>query len=699
MKCINCGVELPDNAKFCANCGVKVLVISDTSAVTADEGKELVTDNQEIASKSNHIDDTENVEQTDVEILDNVKNVDLPEANKNDFLELWKKLDLFDKVALFGAVVSAILSLIALCLGRKMGLFFSFSQVAGFVVAFLMHRKVIKLSAEKSGMKYFVLLGAFSLLLFYILSFSWGKTDDNSNDIQIPTDQVTQTSENNPDISETTTESATDATEEYTIDYPDAASFESALNEGEIVKDKIVQFQVKEYKPESAIGVNCWAGEHLNFVSKNELPVRKGDIVVGRITEEPTTILDCWKVPYEVLDIKSGASSAPIDQNENTGSDSEVIESVLTEPSTTEPPTTEPPATENTVTEPALIVMELDSAAYVGRNPQDVEKELKDVGFENVKLVESVTTDTSKTDGTIDSVTIASASFSKGDSFEQDAEVIITYLKVEPAGPVFYSVTDYETVKRGDTGVFSYCHSSGAYDVYWVIDFDDGYVYWFADSKSEEVCDKVRIVSGTLNDRVTITWDDNGDRYSWYLYFQSMNQPEMLVIEDHNGVSLEHVPTDLENALRLRDTKKVVDDSDDSVVNTDGPTNPVFYSTNDYETAKKGNTGVFSYVDYGGSYDIYWIIDFDEGYVYYFTDGSGEDFCDRLEIESGDLNSNITVTYHDGGAEWSYKLHFKYVNHPETLIMFDQNGFDWEYTTADLDDALALRDTKRIKDY
>ena len=126
---------------------------------------------------------------------------------------------------------------------------------------------------------------------------------------------------------------------------------------------------------------------------------------------------------------------------------------------------------------------------------------------------------------------------------------------------------------------------------------------------------------------------------------------------------------------------------------------PVFYSTNDYETAKKGNTGVFSYRESGGSYDIYWIIDFDEGYVYYFTDGNGESFCDRLKIDSGTLNDRITITYHDGGDTWSYSLHFKYVDHPETLIMVDQNGFEYEYSTTDLNDALALRSTKNIKDY
>lgn len=126
---------------------------------------------------------------------------------------------------------------------------------------------------------------------------------------------------------------------------------------------------------------------------------------------------------------------------------------------------------------------------------------------------------------------------------------------------------------------------------------------------------------------------------------------------------------------------------------------PVSYSNNDYETAKKGDSGVFSYMKRESSYDIYWIIDFDEGYVYYFTDGNGESTCDRLMIDSGTLNDKITITYHDGEDEWSYRLHFKYVNHPETLVMVDNNGFDYEYSTTDLDNALSLRDAKSLKDY
>lgn len=53
----------------------------------------------------------------------------------------------------------------------------------------------------------------------------------------------------------------------------------------------------------------------------------------------------------------------------------------------------------------------------------------------------------------------------------------------------------------------------------------------------------------------------------------------------------------------------------------------------------------------------------------------------------------------DGSDAWSYNLHFKYIEHPETLIVVDQNGFDYKYSTTDLDDALSLRAKKTIKDY
>lgn len=125
--------------------------------------------------------------------------------------------------------------------------------------------------------------------------------------------------------------------------------------------------------------------------------------------------------------------------------------------------------------------------------------------------------------------------------------------------------------------------------------------------------------------------------------------------------------------------------------------NSVYFSTNDLETAKNGNSGVFAYKK-GGSYDIYYIVNFDEGYVYRFIDGNGDETCDRLKIDSGDLNSILIVTYHSGNDSWQNGLHFKWKNQPDIMILED--GYDeYRFTTTDLDDALAIRDTKTITDY
>lgn len=126
---------------------------------------------------------------------------------------------------------------------------------------------------------------------------------------------------------------------------------------------------------------------------------------------------------------------------------------------------------------------------------------------------------------------------------------------------------------------------------------------------------------------------------------------------------------------------------------------PVYYSTNDKETAKNGNSGKFAYKKSGKFYDTYWLIDFDEGYVYNFPHGDGQMHCDKVKIVSGTLNDSLKVTWHDGSDEWSWYLHFKYVNFSETLIVVDHNGFDYEFTTTDLNKALEILNTKDIKEY
>lgn len=126
----------------------------------------------------------------------------------------------------------------------------------------------------------------------------------------------------------------------------------------------------------------------------------------------------------------------------------------------------------------------------------------------------------------------------------------------------------------------------------------------------------------------------------------------------------------------------------------------VYYSTNDKDTVGNGNTGVYAYISTGGTYKNYYIIDFDKGYVYFFSDGNGDGTCDKVKIDSGDLNNVVMITYHDvDGSKWSYGLHFKWKYRPENLVLQDQYGYEINFVCTDIENALKIRDTKKIIEY
>ena len=89
--------------------------------------------------------------------------------------------------------------------------------------------------------------------------------------------------------------------EEVMIDYGDAESFEAALNEGKKLEGKVVRFIAGEFHPQSKLGYNVWAGEHLNFVSTRNPDIKEGDTV----TVKTTTIENMagsWVINYEKVE-------------------------------------------------------------------------------------------------------------------------------------------------------------------------------------------------------------------------------------------------------------------------------------------------------------------------------------------------------------------------------------------------------------
>lgn len=346
----------------------------------------------------------------------------------------------------------------------------------------------------------------------------------------------------NLDVPMSTTENPVSETDNK-LDYADAASFEKALNDGVKVNGKIIQFDVVEYKPDSALGINCWSGEHLNFISEEELDVGKGNIIVGRIIEEPTKTLGSWVIHYEVLSI-----------------DGEKIEGETTDSTdSTEPE--DPP-----VSQPTEITLTMGEDDFKGMNYQEAEHFFREMGFTNFEY-RTVNTETESAEDTICYIEITEwfigdSDFVKGDKFDADSTVTFFSYEYEAPtapSPVFYSTNDYETAKNGNTGVFSYRDRGSSYDIYWIIDFDEGYVYYFTDGNGESSCDRLKIDSGTLNDKVTITYHDGGDTWSYKLHFKYVDHPETLIMVDQNGFDWEYSTTDLDDALNLRATKNIKD--------------------------------------------------------------------------------------------------------------------------------------------
>ena len=88
--------------------------------------------------------------------------------------------------------------------------------------------------------------------------------------------------------------------EKMNIDYENAESFEAALNKGVNVTGKVVRFKVNSVHPDSKLGFNLWAGEHLNFVADAPFEVKDGDVLTVRIRQSKK-VLGSWALYFDIV--------------------------------------------------------------------------------------------------------------------------------------------------------------------------------------------------------------------------------------------------------------------------------------------------------------------------------------------------------------------------------------------------------------
>ena len=213
-------------------------------------------------------------------------------------------------------------------------------------------------------------------------------------------------------------------------------------------------------------------------------------------------------------------------------------------------------------TDDKKIVISKSSSDFINKNYKDIENELKSLGFKNVKTSKKETTDKNNTNDNVAEITIDGKEFDANSEFDENSEVNITYwsLKEEPKKEsVSYSTNDKDSVKDGNKGIYAYKSRGGQYDIYWIIDFDAGYVYNYFDGNGDDNCDRLKIDFGNLNDYVKITWHDGNDQWSYGLHFKYRRQPDHLIVQDNDGFDLDFYSTNLNAALKIREKKNIKD--------------------------------------------------------------------------------------------------------------------------------------------
>ena len=584
MRCSKCGAELSEDTKFCSYCGNKVEMPPKQETVSEEDIPPISLDEQ--------VQDFQNQKEPPKSLADRMRE----KASAK-----WGKLSTYGKIATVAIVVFALLFIVALLSEKTAATIIAVLQIALAVVAVLMHRGIIKIEQKKVWLKWLLLGIAALLTVLNVMSYSWEAENKNK-----PTSNQTS----NTSIAAVPVAAPYGAAECLEQDYTTIQAAFYAAGFTNIEAEKVEDLQATDVDKVNTIDAISVGGKtdftkEQEFQSDDEVLIRyhgyaKCNVKI-HVDFVPNLIFSKYDVNLLLNGIEEGTLTHGEDQDfefsidpgeytltfESAESSSVKGEVTLTvdcdiEASYKIACSSDKVSVEtlyvDRLTELADGEVKLDVAAseYKHKNYEDVAAALKMLGFTNIKyevLYDIVLGWTD--DGEVESVSIADKTdFNRGDVFPADAEIVITYhmpedddpnktIETIPAEddnrPVFYSTNDYETAKQGNSGVFSYKSTGGSYDIYWIIYFDEGYVYWFTDGNGDSTCDRLKIDSGTLNDKVIITYHDGSDEWSYSLHFKYVDHPETLIMVDNDGFDYKYATTDLNNAISIRDTKTIND--------------------------------------------------------------------------------------------------------------------------------------------
>ena len=155
MKCLKCGMELPEGSKFCIQCGTKV----------GNESGQMEIENL----KEERTPDSHSAKQT----KENSKGRNVWISIKDKICQEWRKLSLFGKVMTIAIIICTLLCFIAFACDKILAGIITIMQLGLWIVGWLMKKQIIK---TKETYIYIILIAiAFVLFVPYFSLMSASK--------------------------------------------------------------------------------------------------------------------------------------------------------------------------------------------------------------------------------------------------------------------------------------------------------------------------------------------------------------------------------------------------------------------------------------------------------------------------------------------------------------------------------------------
>ena len=672
--CSECGSELPEGVKFCPECGTKVSFAGNAEAGTPTQTSgEYQTEKSTAGGKRPeteiHLHDVESKEDTDFQSLG--------DKIKAKAVSRWDSFDLFCKAAAVGMGIALLLFLTAMFSHRGLPIFISVLQVAGVAAAVLMHKGIIK--SPKDWLKYVVLAAAFLFTVLNLMSYQTGRSGPEA-EISDQTPQAELSAEQKmSETAETPSAVQTDyritkgsqyafMSDEWNV-YIASAISDSIIkiehwNKGSSTTKKMSYSKdIGSYKINDPENGFAWLDDERTaftfiFQDKGNSRVKKAAAHVFTVNVSDSDI--CKGTDYDER----------IACYSYTNDDWHMYRAI--------------PLSEHLIKIECWSRSSSTGKFLFGWDWCVISTDHSDTDFE--------WTDEERT-----SFTLTTKDPENGSHWKEEKFVVFelenpgykypdvtTCLGLQivgddeakaPDAASDYKHDDYKEVENRLSGAgFTNIRTEILYDIV---------LGWTSEGEVESVS-----INGDTSFDKGAVFKKNAEIIITY-HMKEEDNPSKKTAESDNAetVKTEEKDPGTGAAEAEAETSKAEKE------------HALYYSTNGRDKAKEGNAGVYAYRNRGGQYYNYYVIDFDEGFVYFFTEGNGDESCERLRIQEGDLNEGVKVTYHDHGDTWDNYLHFKWKRQPNHLILVDHNFFEWDYYAVDLNEALEIKARKRISDY